>query len=421
MPTYVSLAQQGFYQPYEELGRSLARYRDRTEHTRERQQDVDFRNVRRTDELTQQGKENTRADRASELAGKLGLMNLDAGGLELDAAKRKYGQQKALENFDINSLNVTPPANIPPMIARPAASVNPKVLFGQQDPTIQKNLTDWAHINKVPLDQAIQLFQRQQTATTGYAPAPVIPPGMRITKYLLNDKGPEFEARPDFGGGANGSPQAPIGHQWVTNPVTGDMTLVKKEMLNNDESQRLQSLDTLDAAVNRAQTASKSLPAGSWIPYLGPVLSHLPSATDKGSTFWGTLLKGRPEVQSYENSAAALPMDYWRGVMGANTRLPEEEAKHLREKIAPSVKDSPEQRALKFKLLHQQIDEARSNAIQTYGKNSKDVSGFSGESPSGAPAASIESSPQAQQVRAAFRAGKLTEEQARAQLKALGF
>lgn len=422
MPTYVSLAQQGFYQPYEELGRSLARYQDRQQHKTERNQDLSWRTLLHSDEQAQLGKENTRADKASALAEKIGLLNLDEGGLNLDAAKRKYGQQKALENFDINSLNVAPPSNIPPMIARPAATVNPKVLFGQQDPAIQKNLTDWAQKNQVPLDQAIQLFQRQQTATSGYVPAPVIPPGMRITKYLLGDKGPEFEARPDFGGGASGSPQAPVGHQWVTNPVTGDMTLVKKEMLNNDESQRLQSLDTLDSAVNRAQTASKSLPAGSWIPYLGPVLSHLPSGTDKGSTFWSTLLKGRPEVQAYENSAAALPMDYWRGVMGANTRLPEEEAKHLREKIAPSVKDSPEQRALKFKLLHQQIEEARSNAIGTYGRNSKDVSGFSGASQDGAaPAATIESSPQAQQIRAAFRAGQINEAQARAQLKAIGF
>jgi hypothetical protein len=300
----------------------------------------------------------------------------------------------------------------------PAATVNPKVLFSQQNPAIQKNLTDWAHINKIPLDQAIQLFQRQQTATSGYAPAPVIPPGMRITKYLLGDKGPEFEARPDFGGAAGGSPQAPIGHQWATNPITGDMTLVKKEMLNNDESLRLQSLDTLESAVKRAEKSSTALPGGSWIPYLGPMISHLP--TDKG-TFWSTLLKGRPEVQAYENSAAALPMDYWRGVMGANTRLPEEEAQHLREKIAPSVKDSPQQRALKFKLLHEQIDEARTNAIATYGKNSKDISGFSGTPKTGAPAATIESSPEAQQVRADFRAGRLNEAQARAKLQALGF
>jgi hypothetical protein len=283
-------------------------------------------------------------------------------------AKRKYGQQKALENFDINSLNVTPPANIPPMIARPSATVNPKVLFGQQDPAIQKNLTDWAHANKVPLDQAIQLFQRQQTATSGYAPAPVIPPGMRITKYLLGDKGPEFEARPDFGGAASGSPQAPIGHQWATNPITGDMTLVKKEMLNNDESLRLQSLDTLESAVKRAENSVERA-AWRFVDSLSrPNDFASAEHSDKGSSFWGTLLKGRPEVQAYENSAAALPMDYWRGVMGANTRLPEEEAKHLREKIAPSVKDSPQQRALKFKLLHEQIDEARANAIGTYGR-----------------------------------------------------
>jgi hypothetical protein len=55
-------------------------------------------------------------------------------------------------------------------------------------------------------------------------------------------------------------------------------------------------------------------------------------------------------------------------------------------------------------------------------ENSKDVSGFSGASQDGAaPAATIESSPQAQQIRAAFRAGQINEAQARAQLKAIGF
>lgn len=366
MPQYVSLAQQGFWQPYQTLAENTRYQEDRAQHKSERSQDVAYRNMAHADELAQHAQENTRANRALGLQEKIGLLNLDEGNLNLDTAKRKYGQQKAIENFDINSLNVTPPAGVPPMIARPTATVNPRALFAQQDPAIQQGLSDWAKKNQIPFDQAASLFQRQQAAYAGIAPAPITPPGMRITKYSVGEKGPEYEARPSFSSDGSGMPALPPGYTYVPNPETGMPEVKKSEIPNEQIVNRLQSLDTLEQQMNMLDKNLKAMPAGSNLPLgMGWLRRNIPAWAPYGSA-----------VPAAANAnVAAMGPDIYRGLLNQTGIFSE----HAQKEVDPMIPRPEEPSAVqkkKMEQLRQLLGEARHSTTNTAAQAGYDTRGF---------------------------------------------
>lgn len=356
MPQYISLAQQGFWQPYQQLGDAAARYSDRKEKKKERQQDVDFRNVRRGDELAQQGRENTRADSALKL-------NLDAGNFSLQEGKKKAGQQTALENFDINSLSspeqpVAPGFQGPP---KPAVNLNLNVPFSAQPPQIQEHLIKYAHDNFLPLQALTQAFQGQQSALTGVQPEPKLPPGFTPTEYSSGPNGPEIKAvnSAAFGKAPEVFADAQ-GNRWQRDPLTGKVTPAPKDPtkdLSPQELNKISSLNQLNRNLDTIENLFKSVPSYSTGPVGGRVASYNPynvntAALDQavelaiGNVFHG--IQGQVGIMDAREKAAA-------------------------KSLLPAITDSPEVRSRKLQRFREETAAALAATLGEYKAVGRDL------------------------------------------------
>lgn len=356
MPQYISLAQQGFFQPYQQLGESLARYSDRKDRKKERKEDVDWRNTRRNDELSQQDRTNKRADTLDKL-------NLDTGTFSLTEAKKKAAQQAALENFDINSLSVpeqpVAAGNIGlPVMPAPAIKLDLNLPFSAQPPEIQQNLIKYAHQNFLPLQQLTGAFQQQQSAMTGRTPMPTAPAGMRPTKF--EDRGVTFEAdkqAPNVR--VQETPYGPMFFdvntgQQLSAPKTADGL---KE-LTQTELSRLEAIEQASRDLDKIEAEFKNFnvtgPVAGALQYLNPYVGDR-KVLDQAVT-------------------AAVP-NLARGVFREVGVLTDEDVKRYAQQY-PTVWDSPETRQRKLSSLRARLGESRAGALANLQKAGRDVGGF---------------------------------------------
>lgn len=366
MPTYVSLAQQGFWEPYQQLGQSLSRYRDRKDRNKERKEDVDWRKTVRNDELTQREHENLRH-------GKIDKLNLDTGEFALGEAKKKAGQETALQNFDINSLSI-PQEVLPPETQgppRPAINLDLNVPFAAQPPEIQQNLVQYAKDNKLPLQALTSSFQTQQSALTGRTPMPAAPPGMVPKEYEKD--GVKFGVAPA------GAPPKTVtdsqGRDWSQDAETGTWKLLpetrktSEKVLGQGEVEQLKALDKAEAARKNLENQLGKVP---W--YLrGPVMGRAANLGTK-IPFVRDMLPSQ-DIATTEQAIDALIGPIFRGVQGNVGIMDKTERANARSQGA-ELTDQPGVAKAKLAALGDQIKQARGITEQAFKNAGRDISGF---------------------------------------------
>lgn len=359
MPQYVSLAQQGFWQPYEQIREGLQAYSARKDRKKERQQDVDWRTLRRGDELTQQGKENARADAASTL-------NLDTGNFALKEAKKKAGQETALQNFDINNLS-SPEQPVPPGFQgppKPAIKLDLNLPFSAQPPGVQDNLVKYAHDNFLPLQALTQAFQGQQSALTGKTQMPPAPAGMVPKEY---DAG-GFK----FGPAPTTAPPKVVTQEvpgagttyWVQDPTDNQWKQIQRPKDDNKDLQtsEIKRLESIDQAARDLANIEKEFAN---FKHTGPVSGFAQNYLMP----WG---QDRPVLE--QQIHAAVP-NLARGVFGEVGVLTDADMKRYSSQF-PTLYDTPEVRARKFESLRSRLAEAKVASMDTLGKAGRDIHGF---------------------------------------------
>lgn len=355
MPQYISLAQQGFYQPFQLLGDAAARYADRKDRKKERQQDVEWRNLRRGDELTQQTRQNERTD-------KLDKVNLDTGNFALDQAKKKERQQSALEGFDINSLAVPEQQMAegqygPP---KPAIKLDLTVPFSAQPPEIQQNLFKYAHDNVIPLQMLTGAFQQQQSALTGRTPMPSAPPGMVAKEYEKD--GVKF-----------GLPAQQIPEIWE-DPNSGDrwqqftdgtppklLPAARKteaKALLQAETDRFRAIDVARSQIKQLEELLAGRTGG-------PGIGHIRHAFSGMS----------PVANNVEALTAAMLPNLAKGVLGDSGAI-SDMAQLLYGKSLPDLKSTEKVRVASIAQLRRLLDESEAGLIDTLANAGRDVSKF---------------------------------------------
>lgn len=358
MPQYISLAQQGFWQPYQQLGEAAARYSDRKDRKKERQQDIDWRNTRRDDELSQQGRQNSRQD-------KLDKLHLDTGTFALDEAKKKHGQQAALENFNINSLSspeqpVAPGFQGPPA---PAIKLDMNLPFSAQPPEVQDNLLKYAKDNFLPFQQLTSAFQQQQSAMTGRTPMPAAPAGMVAKEYEKDGVkfGLPVQEIPDIYVDPNSGDRWQRFTDGTPPKLLPESRKTSEKSLSQSEADRFRAIQVARSQIKQLEELLKGRTGG-------PGIGHVRHAFSGMS----------PVANNVEALTAAMLPNLAKGVLGDSGAI-SDMAQMLYGKSLPDLKSTEAVRTASITQLTRLLDDSEAGLIDTLAKAGRDVSSFTAE------------------------------------------
>jgi hypothetical protein len=357
MPQYVSLADQGFYIPYEMLGRAAANYRDRKERQQNRKEDVNWRNTLRGDDLA-------RDKFAQERQGKFDAVELPAKQLNLQELQEQTKQRKALEGLDLSSFRM--PGQYPADGAQgpptPEMRIDLAKPWTAQAPGVAQAASAQTGIPPALLQQA---FLQQQSAL-GMTPMPQGPAGMRPTKATIG--GVTYE-------GGQLPPEVtvvdtPEGKlyfdkntgQQLSAPRTADGL---KE-LTQGETKKLEAIQQARVDLNTIEENLKknfsSLTTG---PILGRLQKLNPWAED-----------ARVTDQAVKGATPNLA----RGVFGEVGVLTDADRK-VYESLIPTYLDNPAQAQRKLDALRSKLESQEKLSLSTLASAGRDVSGFKAQAP----------------------------------------
>lgn len=369
MPQYVSLADQGFYQPYQLIGQNLSQYQARRDRKKERGEDISFRDKAYGDRMAQQQLENQRQ-------AQMDLVDFPIKQLGLSEAQKATQQRAGVENFDLSGLNVPVPAEGPagPNGQAPTA-LSPLDLsqsFYAQPPEAQKAIFDYARANNIPPLTAAQLYGQQSAAMTGNVPMPKGPVGMVPTKANVGGV--------EFGQPAPTTPPGVVhkdGRDWVFDPATQKWEAAPHTPNSKEVSQQqLNRLEALDQAERDLGHIEKQFQN---FQQTGPVMGRLQYINP-------TNIGDRGLLEQAIN--AAVP-NLARGVFREVGVLTDEDVKRYAQQF-PTLADTPETRQRKLEALRQRIGESRKASIEMLNQAGRDMSGFG----AGQPAAGSAGQPQ---------------------------
>lgn len=352
MPQYVSLAQQGFFEPYQLLGQGLARYQDRKDHKAERQQDVSFREGVHRDTMSQQGIENARQS-------KLDAINMPIGQLNLQQLQEQEKMRQGMLNFNAAQVKAPKPV-LPPGAQGPPelGQIDLHTPFYDQTPEAQQAVVAAGQKAGLPPLDTIHLFGQQQAAMTGVPSFPKAPPGMAPFEADLG--GVKFHAAPPT------TPPTIIhkdGRDWVVDPKTGQWEAAPHVPPSKDMSQqelgRLESIDQSERDLNHIEDQFKNF------SQTGPVMGRLQHLNPLG-------IGDRSVLEQAVN--AAVP-NLARGVFREVGVLTDADVKRYAQQF-PTLNDSPDTRARKMTLLRQRLQESRAASLDMLRRAGRATEGF---------------------------------------------
>lgn len=415
MPTYVGLGQTGFYEPYKMLQEGLSRSADR----RQQQQLNDRRHSLALSELEQRKLQD-------ELQRKNWQSMMDARDFELGQAKKGVMRQDALNSFDPSSVH-TPEIPIPLKDSRASQGFDPSQPWHNQDPAVRSQAAMMFKPLGIGEDQIAQRFNQLMTANTGQPVVPQAPPGMRLGKL---DMGPASYI-PDYTNGAGAAGASPqirtidtAGGGKITQILdtkTGQWETAHPSYIGSDkkltgeEAEKLNAFNTVRMQIHELEKELGKVNGSTRGPIAGLQHTLNPWDTQKTGvdTQWQMMML---------NLARAL---------GEKGVISDQDSKRWLA-VKPGLRDSPEQAAIKIRKMQDNLDQSYNNTLKNFGMAGRDVSKFNPQplNPAGSAGGQPQQQPSpAQQptsespesIKAGFKAGLLSLEEAEAKLKALGF
>jgi hypothetical protein len=186
MPSYVGLAQQGFYEPYAILQQGLAERNRRLQY-------LDEQKYRRSQDSLDRARQ-SRLDTQGE---QQAAVQLDASKFALGEAKSKKKAEDALLGLPSASFQVQPPGNMGP--PGPATSLDASKPWQEQDPAIQKIVLSKMAEQGVSAPNVVKQHNDIYTATTGQPVVPSAPAGMQPKETHVGDTVFEAQIKPPPG------------------------------------------------------------------------------------------------------------------------------------------------------------------------------------------------------------------------------
>lgn len=374
MPQYVSLADQGFYIPYELLGQGLANYKARKDRKGERAEDVQWRNQLRGDDLAQQKFANERLT-------KFDAVELPAKQLNLQELQEQTKQRQALQGLDLTQFSM--PGRYPADGAHgpptPEMRIDLSKPWTAQAPGVAQAASEQTGIPPALLQQAFL----QQQAALGMTPMPQGPAGMRPTKATVG--GVTFE-----------------GGMLPPDVVTVD-TEEGKLYFDKNTGQQLSAPRTADGLKELTQTEIQKLTAVQQAELdLNEIEKNLfgkidsktgqPVAEARFSQFstgpiLGRLQKFNPwaeDAKVLDQTVKGATPNLARGVFGEVGVLTEQDRK-VYESLIPTYLDNPEQAKRKLEALRNKLAAQRQLSLATLESAGRDIGGFKVQAPQDGP------------------------------------
>lgn len=173
MPTYYSLAQQGFYEPYKHLQSGINDY---------------VQGKRYADERKRQAELDKRQVEQEKLAAQESQNRIAAQKLEFENATRKSGQAKAIEKLNFRDPVQMPSAPLPEGMSGPTLPpVNMQFdlqkPWHEQQPELRQNVVGQLAPVGVQEPLIAELYNQTVTAATGRPVLPQAPEGMKLSGF----------------------------------------------------------------------------------------------------------------------------------------------------------------------------------------------------------------------------------------------